>query len=232
MTEPAREYTPLELVTRLTDLEETNAPTSLFVTGDVDLLRVGRRVSVVGSRNASRLGLKRTRSLVKELVDHDFVVVSGLAKGIDTAAHAAALEFNGRTVAVLGTPLDICYPSANTDLKQRIEVDHAVVSQFPCGTPFNRRNFPLRNKTMALLSDATFIVEASENSGTRFQGWEGLRLGRDVFILENVADNTALTWPSEMIKYGAQVLTRCNLKEVLENLPLYTERSDVDEIEF
>ncbi len=232
MNETAQEYTPLELMTRLSDIEEANAPASLFVKGDVNLLRVGRRVSVVGSRKPSSMGIKRTRSLVKELVDHDFVIVSGLAEGIDTAAHVAALEFEGRTVAVLGTPLDVCYPSTNSDLKQRIEANHAIVSQFPYGNPINRRNFPLRNRTMALLSDATFIVEASEKSGTRYQGWEALRLGRDVFILENVADNTTLTWPSEMINYGAQVLTRRNLTEILENLPQYTDRSDVDEIDF
>ena len=84
---------------------------------------------------------------------------------------------------------------------------------------------------MALLTDATIIVEASESSGTRHQGWEALRLGRDVFILENVADNPALSWPAEMINYGAQTLTRRNLTQILENLPLYTDRSDVDEID-
>ena len=227
-----RKYTPTELMTRLSDVEALNAPASLFVAGEVDLLRVGRRVSVVGSRKASSVGTQRTRLLVRELVDRDIVVVSGLAEGIDTAAHVAALEFKGRTIAVLGTPLNVCYPAANSDLKQRIESDHAVVSQFPNGTPINRRNFPLRNRTMALLTDATIIVEASENSGTRHQGWEALRLGRDVFILENVADNPALSWPSEMIKYGAQTLTRGNLTQILENLPLYTDRSDVDEIDF
>ena len=218
-------------MTRLSDVEVPNAPDALFVAGDVDLLRVGRRVSVVGSRKASRIGIQRTRLLVRELVDRDIVVVSGLAEGIDTAAHVAALEFKGRTIAVLGTPLDVCYPATNSELKQLIESDHTVVSQFPNGTPITRRNFPLRNRTMALLTDATIIVEASESSGTRHQGWEALRLGRDVFILENVADNPALSWPAEMINYGAQTLTRRNLTQILENLPLYTDRSDVDEID-
>ena len=232
MHEVAREYSPQELMTRLSDIEEPNAPTSLFVTGDVDLLRFGRRVSVVGSRNASDFGIRRARALVKEIVDREIVVVSGLAEGIDAAAHVAAMEFNGRTIAVLGTPLDVCYPATNSDLKQRIEADHAVVSQFPYRTPTNRRNFPLRNRTMALLSDATFIVEASENSGTRYQGWEALRLGREVFLLQNVADDPALSWPRKMIDYGAQVLTRSNVTEILENLPRYTDRTGVDEIDF
>ena len=193
MREIGQKYTPLELMSRLSEVEEPNAPDALYVAGDVDLLRSGRRVSVVGTRNPSSSGIMRARSLVKELVDRDIIVVSGLAEGIDTVAHLAAMEFDGRTIAVLGTPLDTCYPSKNADLKQLIELEHAVVSQFPLGTPIQRSNFPLRNRTMALLSDATIIVEASEKSGTRHQGWEALRLGRDVFILENVKNNSTLT---------------------------------------
>ena len=230
--EIGQEYTPLELMSRLSEVEEPNAPAALYVSGDVDLLRSGRRVSVVGTRNPSRSGIMRTRSLVKELVDRDIIVVSGLAEGIDTVAHRATIEFDGRTIAILGTPLNTCYPPKNADLKQLIEAQHVVVSQFKVGTPIQRRNFPLRNRTMALLSDATIIVEASEKSGTRHQGWEALRLGRDVFILENVINNPTLTWPCEMIKYGAQVLTRENVSQSLENLPIYTDRSNVDEIDF
>lgn len=131
----AATLSPQQLLTRLNDLETSNAPDTLYVTGDVDLLRSGRRVAVVGSRQASDLGLRRTRAVVKELVERDIIVVSCLAKGIDTAAHQSAMEFQGRTIAVLGTPLNTCYPVSNTALKQQMELEHAVVSQFAAGAP-------------------------------------------------------------------------------------------------
>ena len=228
----AAEFSAEELLNRLNDVEMSNAPNALFVTGDIELLRSGRRIAVVGSRKASEFGLRRARSVVKELVARDIIVVSGLAEGIDAAAHQAAMEFDGRTIAVLGTPLDTCYPRSNADLKQRIESEHVVVTQFSPGTPTTRRNFPMRNRTMALLTDATIVVEATESSGTKHQGWEGLRLGRDVLILQSVLDNQALTWPHEMVEYGAQVLTRENMATTFDNLPAYTDRMNIDAIDF
>ena len=225
-------YTPDELLGQLNDVERKNAPQSLHVAGDADLLRAGRRVSVVGSRRLSDAGLNRARNLVKELVRRRIIVVSGLAAGVDTAAHTAAIEFGGRTVAVLGTPLDAFYPSENRALQLQIMSSHAAVSQFPSGYPPMPGNFPMRNRTMALLTDATVIVEASEKSGTRHQGWEALRLGRDVFILHNVASDPELSWPAEMMSYGAQALTRESLDSTLDNLPAYTDRVDVEAFAF
>jgi DNA processing protein len=123
---------------------------------------------------------------------------------------------------VIGTALDQPYPKENAKLQEAIARDHLVVSQFPFGYPSLPQNFPLRNRTMALVTDATVIVEAGENSGTLHQGWEALRLGRTLFLMESVAENPALTWPSEMIGYGAQVLSRENLDAVIENLPAFT----------
>lgn len=225
-------YTPDELLGQLNDVERKNAPESIYLVGDAKLLRAGRRVSVVGSRRVSDAGVKRVRSLVKELVRREIIVVSGLAVGVDTAAHMAAIEFGGRTVAVLGTPLDAFYPAENRILQQQIMSNHAVVSQFPPGYPAVQRNFPMRNRTMALLTDATVIVEAEEKSGTRHQGWEALRLGRDVFIMQSVVADTRLSWPSEMIEYGAQTLSRETLDTAFDNLPAYTDRVDVEAFAF
>jgi len=149
-------------------------------------------------------------------------VLSGLAKGVDTVAHETAISCGGRTVAVIGTPLNKFYPVENRALQQQLMREHLVVSQFAEGAPGGRKNFPMRNRTMALLSDATVIVEAGEKSGTLHQGWEALRLGRLLFLLESVASNPDLSWPKEMIRYGAQVLTRENLPTVLEHLPKRT----------
>lgn len=219
-----RSFEPNDLLGPLNDVEEKNAPSELFVAGDIELLRQGRRVSVVGSRQVTREGVRRAEALVKELVKSDIIVVSGLAAGVDAAAHKAAIDQGGRTVAVLGTPLDTYYPTANKALQQRIMAEHAAVSQFPSGYPATPKNFPMRNRTMALLSDATVIVEAGEKSGTRHQGWEALRLGRLVFIMANIVERKNLGWVKEMLGYGADVLSRDNLCSMIENLPAFTNR--------
>lgn len=216
--------TPAELMGSLNDLELKKAPSALYLIGDATLLSRGPRVSVVGSRTASPEGIRRARALAQALVRHDIVVVSGLAAGIDAAAHRAAIEVGGRTVAVLGTPVDEIFPPENADLYGVIVRDHLAVSQFPSGYKTQPKNFPMRNRTMALLTDATVIVEAGEGSGTLHQGWEALRLGRLLFIMESVANNKSLKWPGEMIGYGAQVLSRDNLENVLSDIPAVTSR--------
>lgn len=231
MLEYATSYpmtTPAEILGALNDVEAKNAPARLYFSGDVSLLARGPRVSIVGSRKASAEGLTRARSLAKALVARDMIVVSGLAAGIDTAAHSAAIEAGGRTIAVLGTPLDEAYPKENAELQARIAREHLVVSQFASGTAVTPKNFPIRNRTMALLTDATVIVEAGEKSGTLHQGWEALRLGRLLFLMESVATDASLSWPKEMIHYGAQVLSRGNLDESLADIPAVTSRSHVE----
>jgi DNA processing protein len=217
--------TPAEILGDLNDVEAKYAPQQLFVRGNRDLLARGPRVSVVGSRDASPLGLKRAALLSRALCRRGIVVVSGLAAGVDRAAHQAALEVGGHTIAVLGTPLDQFYPKDNRSLQERIGAEQLLVSQFPSGHPVTPKNFPIRNRTMALLTDATVIVEASERSGTLHQGWEALRLGRLLFLMESVARDKSLTWPAKMIAYGAQVLTKENLGVAVKNIPAFTSSS-------
>jgi len=214
--------TPTDLLGTLTDVERKHAPQELFLAGDLDLLARGPRVSVVGSRKVSLDGLRRARMLAKALVDHEIIVVSGLAEGVDTAAHQAAIDAGGRTIAVLGTPLDQAYPKDNLELQALIGREHLLVSQFPAGYRTQPGSFPMRNRTMALLTDATVIVEAGEKSGTVHQGWEALRLGRLLFLLESVANDPQLSWPREMIRYGAQVLSRESLADALQDIPTVT----------
>ena len=216
---PHQRYTPQELLGDLNDIEQKNAPEELFAAGDIGLLRQGPRVSVVGSRKASPEACARTRFFCRALVEHNITVVSGLAEGIDAEAHSTAIREGGRTVGVLGTSLDEFYPKKNRELQERMMREQLVVSQFPVGYPSARKNFPMRNRTMALLCDATVIIEAGEKSGTLHQGWEALRLGRLLFLMESVATNSDLSWPKEMIRYGAQVLSRENLDHVLAEIP-------------
>lgn len=211
--------TPAALLGGLNETERKNAPELLYYSGEATLLRAEKRVSVVGSRSVSTEGARRTRVLVTRLVELEIVIVSGLAKGVDSIAHETAIAQGGKTIAVLGTPLDQFYPKENRALQERLMRDHLVVSQFPPGYPVQKNSFPMRNRTMALLSDATIIVEAGEKSGTLHQGWEALRLGRPLFLLESVAQNPSLTWPAKMMDYGAEVLTRHNLDDLISETP-------------
>lgn len=159
-----------ELIGPLNEVERKNAPRKLFLAGDEELLRSGPRVSIVGSRKASPEALSRARFLARALVKRGIVAVSGLAEGIDTAGHEAALAEAGRTIAVIGRPLNEFYPAKNRALQERLMREQLVVSQFPVGYPSKRENFPRRNRTMALISDATVIVEAGEKSGRFIKG--------------------------------------------------------------
>lgn len=211
-------YTLEEVLGPLNEIERKHAPKTLYVAGDLSLLDA-RRVSVVGTRYPSCEGAKQATALAEALVGRSIVVVSGLAEGVDTIAHTTALRCGGRTIAVLGAPLDTFYPARNRELQLTIMREHLAVSQFPPGTPIQRKNFPMRNRTMALLTDATIIVEAGESSGTLHQGWEALRLGRLLFLVEPLLEREDLKWPREMLRYGAQVLCNENLDAVLEALP-------------
>lgn len=216
--------TPIEalvadLLGELNDVERKNAPQRLFYLGDRELFRTSPRVAIVGSRKASQAGLRRATKLSRALVAQGAVIVSGLAEGIDTAAHQAAIEAGGRTIAVLGTPLEKPYPASNRSLFDAIAADHLVVSQFGAGASVQPKNFPIRNRTMALIAHATVIVEAADKSGSLHQAWEALRLGRPLFILQSILTNPELAWPKEVLKYGAQVLSDATFEDLVEQLP-------------
>ena len=197
-----------DLLGPLNSVEAKFAPSKLYLLGDPTLVQTAPRVSIIGSRKASAEGLRRAAKLARELVAKGVTIVSGLAEGIDTSAHLAALEAKGRTIGVIGTPLDQVFPVKNRELQHLIAREHLLISQFAHGSPGGARNFPMRNRTMALISHASVIVEAGESSGSLHQGWEALRLGRPLFLMRSVVENETLRWPREMLKYGAVVLTR------------------------
>ena len=222
-TGPNGGVSPESVLGPLNDLERLYLPEQLFLAGDQTLIHQRPRVSIVGARKATDVGMRRAAKLARELVAHNVVVVSGLAAGVDAAAHQAAMDTGGRTIAVIGTPLDVAYPHQNEHLQHRIARDHLVVSQYPPGYPTMKSNFPRRNRLMALMVDASVIVEAGETSGSLSQGWEALRLNRDLFIMRSVLDRPDLTWPAKMQAYGAQVLD--DPQQLLEALP-YSEPLD------
>jgi len=180
----------------------------LYYQGWWDLINT-RSVAVVGTRNPSREGLARTRRIVRCLIDDDFTIVSGLASGVDRAAHQTALDRGGRTIAVMGTPLHHTYPRENSKLRDAITSDFLIISQVPVERyerqdyRANRGFFPERNKTMSALTEATIIVEAGETSGTLIQAQAAFEQGRKLFILDSCFKNRGLTWPQKFADRGA-----------------------------
>jgi DNA processing protein len=147
-----------------------------------------RSLAVIGSRRATEQGTAAAKAIVAHLVDAGFTVVSGLAAGIDTAAHEAALDAGGRTIAVIGTGLQKTYPHENAPLQRQIAAHGVVVSQFWPEAPPTRQSFPQRNATMSGLALGTVIVEASVRSGARIQARCALAHGRPVFLLRSLID--------------------------------------------
>jgi DNA processing protein len=192
-----------------------NGESSIYYAGDLSLL-TRPCVSIVGTRDVSESGAKATDWLAGKLVDAGIVIVSGLAYGVDAVAHKAAIAAGGKTIAVVGTPLDKASPSENAPLQEEIYRKHLLISQFREGEKTHRSSFPLRNKLMAVLSDATVVMEASDTSGTLHQAAECTKLGRWLFIAKSVVENPEVTWPKNFLKYDTCI--------VLEKASQITER--------
>lgn len=216
------ELTPQKLLgSPLNEYEARYAPKKFQVTGRIQELvpLPVPRVSIVGTREPSNEGVEFARRLTENLVREGALIVSGLARGIDTMAHVTALEHGGRTVAVLGTPLNCFYPPENRELQLRMMREQLVVSQFPLGSQGSKKNFVLRNRTMALISHATVIVEAGEMSGVISQAWESIRLGRPLFV-SWIVEKRCPGWLEDLKRYGAEVLRSPDeLDELLDLLP-------------
>jgi DNA processing protein len=168
---------------------------SLFLAGDQSLLHLPA-VAIVGSRRASPDGLRRATKLAGALARSGIVVMSGLAEGIDEAAHESAIAVGGRTIAVIGTPLSSAYPAKHADLQQRIYTGHLLISPFSEGTRTFPSNFPERNRLMARLSRATVIVEATDTSGVLHQAAECEAARKALFIARSVREDPKLSWPA------------------------------------
>jgi DNA processing protein len=170
----------------------------MYCAGDCSLV-TGRLVAIVGTRAPSRMGIARARRLARELAQAGIVVVSGLARGVDTEALTAAMDAGGRVIAVIGTPLNRAYPAENRRLQERIYHEHLLLSQFAPGQQVFQSNFPVRNRLMAELTDATVIIEASETSGTLHQANACVQLERWLFIARSAVDDPHLTWPADFV---------------------------------
>lgn len=183
----------------------------IYYQGDIDLIE-SKGVSVVGARKATGEGLARARRLARILAQNNVTVVSGLAKGVDTAALTSAIGNGGRVIGVIGTPIDQVYPKENLRLQKHIAKEHLLVSQVPfyryATQPFNSKKvyFRERNVTMAAISDATVIVEASDTSGTLIQARACISQGRPLFIMKSCLENPDVSWPRRFVGNGGFIL--------------------------
>lgn len=164
------------------DLSEIyNPPALLFYQGNIDLLELPK-VAVVGSRDSSKLGNQSVQKIIKEL-NNELIIVSGLARGIDTAAHMAALQNGGRTIAVIGTGLDVFYPKANKKLQSYIGKNHLILSEYGPGEQPLKFHFPERNRIIAGLCRGVIVAEAKMRSGSLITCERAMEEGRDVFAI-------------------------------------------------
>ncbi|MDM1065800.1 DNA-processing protein DprA [Myroides odoratimimus] len=203
-------------------LKDAKEPIEMFYyRGNLDLL-YEKSIAIVGSRHPSEEGIRRARKLTKLLVENNFVIISGLASGIDTVAHETAIKSKGKTIAVIGTPIDTYYPKENKILQDFISLNHLLVSQVPFlryseqTYRGNKLFFPERNKTMSAISEATVIIEASDTSGTLIQARAAIEQGRKLFILQSCFENKSITWPEKYEKMGAKRVRK--IEDLIDNL--------------
>lgn len=197
-------------------------PLELFYyKGDINLLDTPG-ISVVGARKVTPDGELRTKKVINILVDHGYTVISGLAEGVDTAAHRHAIQRGGKTVGVIGTPINEYYPKKNVALQDKISRDYLLISQVPFyryhkqDFRINRFFFPQRNETMAALSEATIIVEASDTSGSLTQARECVRQGKKLFILDSCFRDD-LKWPWSYAKKPGVIRVK-SIEDIILNL--------------
>jgi DNA processing protein len=188
-------------------------PPILWVLGELpDFPAVPRAVGMVGTRAASPHALQLTRQIAGDLARADVVVVSGLARGVDTAAHTAAVDAAGRTVGVLGSGVNHIYPSENVPLARRM----TVISEYPLGTPPAQHHFPTRNRLIAALSAGTLVVEGELKSGSMITATHALECGRTVFSVPGRAGDPRAAGPHRLLREGA-VLTE-SAQDILDEL--------------
>ncbi len=173
-------------------------------------------IAIVGSRQATPYGLRITETLARELSGAGFTIVSGLARGIDAAAHRAALEAGGRTIAVLGCGLDVNYPPEHARLREEIAASGAVLTELPAGTPPKPSHFPQRNRIISGLSLGVVVVEAAEDSGSLITARLALEQGREVFAVPGSIDAPLSRGPHGLLKQGAKLVE--TVDDIIEEL--------------
>jgi len=203
------EYPPLLM-------EIYDPPLALHFRGDASLLaRPG--IAMVGSRRASPYAVNAAHHLAKQIASAGIAVVSGLARGVDAAAHMAALEAGGKTIAVLGTGIDVVYPRSHARLVRRIEKEGVIVTEFAPGAPPKPEHFPIRNRVISGLTHGTVVVEATRKSGSLITARMAAEQNREVFAVPGSIFSAGSEGTHRLIQYGAKLVHDVN--DILEELP-------------
>lgn len=196
-------------------LEISNPPAVLYAIGNLHWLN-HPSIAMVGSRSATPQGEKNAEEFAESLCNHGLCVVSGMALGIDGAAHRGALKANGATIAVVGTGLDIVYPARHRDLAHKIAERGLIISEFPLGTPSKAQNFPRRNRLISGLSLGCLVVEANIDSGSLITARLATEQGREVFAIPGSIHSPVTKGCHQLIKQGAKLVE--NTEDILEEL--------------
>jgi len=197
-------------------------PPVLYVLGD--LIESSKMLGVVGTRRITNYGKQVTESLVEALVSHGFIIISGLARGVDAFAHKVTVETGGKTIAVLGGGVDMIYPSENIPLAKKIvETGGAVISEFPLGMNPVPGNFPARNRIISGLSLGVLVTEAGEDSGSLITAGLALEQGREVFAVPGPIYSKLSGGPAKLIKQGAKLVT--SVDDILDELNISAQGS-------
>jgi DNA processing protein len=193
-------------------------PPLLYLRGDPEVLS-RHAIAIVGTRRPTPYGNQMSERLGRDLAEHGLVVVSGLARGIDTLAHRGALAGGaGRTIGVLGCGIDVVYPKENKKLfEQIVNGGGAIVTEFPMGTPPTPQNFPVRNRIIAGLALGTVVIEGTEHSGSLITARLAMEFGREVYGVPGNTTQPASYGPNQLIKQGAKLVT--GWQDVVEELP-------------
>lgn len=192
-----------------------DAPLVIYIKGEVKK-EDKFAIAIVGSRKPTSYGVSTAESMAEELSSMGFTIVSGLARGIDTSAHIGAVRCGGRSIAVLGSGIDVAYPSENKGLMERIAKSGFILSEFPLGTVPNRENFPRRNRLISGLSLGVLVVEAGHDSGALITARHALEQGKEVFSIPGNINSPLSRGTNELIKAGARVVI--SAKDILEEL--------------
>ena len=196
-------------------LDIADPPTLIYVRGRLDLLQ-RPALAIVGSRNPTPQGIKNAENFSAALAQSGLIIVSGLALGIDTAAHLAALSVQGDTIAVIGTGIDRIYPARNLDLARRIVKQGCIISEFPLGTPAVAHNFPRRNRLISGLARGVLVVEAAAESGSLITARLAGEQGKEVFSIPGSIHSPQARGCHKLIKQGAKLVE--TVQDILEEL--------------
>lgn len=204
------------------------APLGIYVLGKIPNQSFPM-VSIVGSRRVSDYGAAVCNSLSRNLADYGITVVSGMAMGIDGIAHKAALSVGGKTIAVLGTGIDVCYPAVNRSLYEELKIKGCIISEYPLGTRPNKINFPYRNRIIACLSRATIIVEAAERSGSLITAAQAIENSRIVMAVPGNITSALSRGSNDLLRKGCPPVT-C-VEDIINELGIKLDKRELKKSE-